>query len=155
MWSTSRLIRSAALMSFALIAGSALLPPASASITTQHPRKTRLAAVSVVSENDVWVVGTRVKTSGTNPVALHWDGQDWTKALLPGLGNRGYSRLAAVDAIATDDVWAVGTAPNTWQGAPLAVHFDGTSWTRAPKLLFKGVTESSTPSQTTARRTSG
>jgi len=104
----------------------------------------RLAAISVVSEDDVWAVGSTVKTSGTNPFALHWDGHHWRRSLLPGMGNRGYKRLAAVDAIASDDVWAVGTAPHSWAGAPLALHFDGTSWTRVSHRVFKGLAGSLT-----------
>jgi hypothetical protein len=56
-----------------------------------------------------------------------WDGHSWANA--PGMA-RPHSSLRAIDAIGSDDVWAVGTH---WLDSPqetrsLIVHWNGTAW---------------------------
>ena len=51
-----------------------------------------------------------------------WDGQHWRPADIPLTEHTG---LSSVDAISSDDVWAVGAS-----ATPVGFHWDGTSWTR-------------------------
>jgi hypothetical protein len=86
-----------------------------------------LMAVSAVSANDVWAVG-----SGDGfGLIEHWDGTSWSVVPHPnpGIGNRFFG----VAAIASDDVWAVG-----YQGGAdglsqtLVERWDGDSWSVVP-----------------------
>jgi hypothetical protein len=86
-----------------------------------------LTGISVVAEDDVWVVGIR---DGVRPFAEHWDGTAWTQSNVGFFGHRGYVWLNAVDAIASNNVWAVGRAPHYFHGSPMILHFDGHSWIR-------------------------
>ena len=74
------------------------------------PQGNLLSGVSGTSPSDVWAVGVH----GT---ILHFDGTEWTRALVDTT-----ERLYDVWAAAPDDAWAVGK-----EG--LALHWDGASWT--------------------------
>lgn len=52
---------------------------------------------------------------------MHWDGSAWSAANYPEL-----TRLYAVTAVATDDVWAVGGQ---------AAHWNGSTWSSVPLAL--------------------
>jgi hypothetical protein len=89
-----------------------------------------LQSVSMGGRRDAWAVGGSVVSGGERHVlALHWDGSSWTDAGAPDPGVfRNY--LNGVDAIAPDDVWAVGSSENSdairWWNA---WHWDGSHWT--------------------------
>src|SRR5213083_823877 len=62
--------------------------------------------VSMVSATDVWAVGLAFdEFAPDRPLLEHWNGATWTDVLttLPQ-----DTALYGVDALATDDVWAVG-----------------------------------------------
>ncbi|HEX3272635.1 MAG TPA: hypothetical protein VHR15_18460 [Ktedonobacterales bacterium] len=97
-----------------------------------------LTGVATFSANDVWAVGgftVSMSTRGTVTAQLieHWDGKTWTVVPNPALpqGNRG---LGGVAAIASNDVWAVGSissltpTPPVTQTQPLVEHWDGSAW---------------------------
>jgi hypothetical protein len=88
-----------------------------------------LEDVSAAAPNDVWAVGARVVETyygvAWDSLAEHWDGARWalnTIQLPPG------QVLYGVDAVAADDIWAVGQDD---YGATI-VHYDGSSWTHVP-----------------------
>jgi hypothetical protein len=88
-----------------------------------------LTGVAAIAPDDVWVVGYTgdPDLSLEQALLLHWDGQLW--AIVDGgraVGS-GKSALRDVEAVAADDVWAVGYLHNQ----PLIVHFDGTTWSRS------------------------
>ncbi|HEY0069831.1 MAG TPA: hypothetical protein VGE04_07680, partial [Chloroflexia bacterium] len=79
-----------------------------------------LNAVSAVSSNDVWAVGAYDDPNDPRlgaPLAMHWDGVQWTVVPGPDAGDEG-GRLESVVSLGSNDVWAVG-APN------LTAHWDG------------------------------
>jgi hypothetical protein len=97
-----------------------------------------LQAVAALAPDDAWAVGSfeaqgiRLDAPATDrPLALHWDGDGWTVVPLPDVGRGG---LTGVAATGTDDVWAVGQTVRTSGGdyavAPLALHWDGSGWSR-------------------------
>ncbi|MEO5953598.1 MAG: hypothetical protein ABIQ44_14120, partial [Chloroflexia bacterium] len=72
--------------------------------------------VGMVSDNDVWAVGAIGHSySGEHSFSEHWNGSTWELVATPDKG-----KLAGVEALAADDVWAVGN------GAFL--HWDGADW---------------------------
>jgi hypothetical protein len=77
-----------------------------------------LTSVATLSDEAAWAVGHGVPSG---PVALHWNGKDWTRMPTP-MPPRG--RLLAVAGTAHHDVWAVGA---TDRGS-LIMHFDGHGW---------------------------
>jgi hypothetical protein len=90
-----------------------------------------LSGVTVESPTDVWAVGTRVTASSARGLAEHWNGSSWSIVPTPPPPQPG--GLNAVDAVASDDVWAVGTfSADEGVPHPLAEHWDGTSWSVVP-----------------------
>jgi hypothetical protein len=62
----------------------------------------------------------------------HWDGVSWTRVTSSNVGRPAGGQLGDVVALATDDVWAVGSYG---QGAPsrtLIEHWDGETWSVVP-----------------------
>ncbi len=78
-----------------------------------------------------WAVGT----AGAHGLALRWNGTRWHRVRLPFGPNRSPS-LSSIAATSRHDVWAVGTIrepgsdPALGITNPVAVHWDGSSWTQ-------------------------
>ncbi|MDQ3928617.1 MAG: S-layer homology domain-containing protein, partial [Chloroflexota bacterium] len=94
---------------------------------------TYLFGVAAVATNDVWAVGrvTTYESSGASTdkaLALHWNGVQWSIVPMPDLGP-GHTVLAGVDAVSSNDVWAVGNRINPQGEAALILHWDGSQWT--------------------------
>ncbi|HEY7756495.1 MAG TPA: hypothetical protein VID69_09735 [Actinomycetota bacterium] len=88
-----------------------------------------LTGVAAISPDDVWVVGYEGDpvASLERALVLHWDGQVW-EVDDPGRAvGSGRSALLGIEAVAPDDVWAVGYL----HSRPLIVHFDGEAWSRS------------------------
>ena len=84
-----------------------------------------LLAVDGVASNDVWAVGFGHSSSNQVGVPLiqHWDGTRWSLSRSPNVG-RGFAALRGIVAVATNDVWAVGSHA----GETLVEHWNGTAW---------------------------
>ncbi|HEX8218574.1 MAG TPA: S-layer homology domain-containing protein [Chloroflexia bacterium] len=98
-----------------------------------------LKSIEVIAENDVWAVGLEragTYVSMSDVLMQHWDGSTWTRAPFQDQTLSGWvSELADVDAAASDDVWAVGSANDGVNVSRLLImHWNGTSWTRLPDL---------------------
>ena len=86
-----------------------------------------LKDLSAVGPNDVWASGYRVIDAGEYyeyaSIVEHWDGKAWSlTTIVPG------HQLTGIEALAPDDVWAVGT--DATRG--VVAHFDGTGWDLVP-----------------------
>ncbi len=90
----------------------------------QQPYDPALFGISVRTPADVWAVGNDYSTGAS--AIMHWDGSTWS---LDDSAQPAAAGLSDVDALAADDVWAVGryTAPDG-KGHLLIEHFDGTGW---------------------------
>ncbi|MEQ8318107.1 MAG: GC-type dockerin domain-anchored protein [Phycisphaerales bacterium] len=87
-------------------------------------------AISGATEDDAWAVGQgeQTGTAGFPPTAFlnHWNGDRWE---LVDIGLRDFGFLGDVIALASDDVWAVGSRFHDDIGTqPLIIHFDGSAW---------------------------
>jgi hypothetical protein len=83
-----------------------------------------LKAVSVIAPDDGWAVGDQGNSSGSyRPLIRHWDGQAWSDVATPSLSGVDM-RFLALAALASDDIWAVGTGADR----TLAAHWDGRDW---------------------------
>ena len=89
-----------------------------------------LWSLGAVDSSNVWVVGW-----GANKAAYsaHYNGSSWTRVPVPAVG-AWRNQLKAVDGIAANDVWAVGSYNIFAAGDffPLAMHWDGATWTNFP-----------------------
>jgi hypothetical protein len=85
--------------------------------------ETVLTAVDVRTASDVWAVGYYDDGGGKRPLALHWNGGNWSTSPVPGVG-----LLRQVSVVAAGNVWAAGTYNGAHGTQTLIVHFDGTTW---------------------------
>ena|SRR5580658_291681 len=90
-----------------------------------------LKAMTATSASDIWAVGSLLTDGGEilNFLFEHWDGTSWTATAIP--TNDAFLFGASADA--ANDVWAVGfTGPENDSSRTLVMHYNGTSWTKAP-----------------------
>jgi hypothetical protein len=93
-----------------------------------------LYGVSALTPTDVWAVGESVpgsqsgEPSAYQPVAMHWDGIQWTIIDTP--QQSGGLLLNDVVALAPNNVWAVGA--NDGFHSTIAMNWDGTAWSIVP-----------------------
>ncbi|MEO5951985.1 MAG: S-layer homology domain-containing protein [Chloroflexia bacterium] len=101
-------------------------------VSTLNPGYSNLmSGVSAVSANDVWAVGyynLSPTTGGYHLLTLHWDGTQWNNVPNPDPGFNYTNNLAAVEAVASNDVWAVGFYRH-FSPLELIMHWDGSQWT--------------------------
>lgn len=91
-----------------------------------------LAAIAVISANDVWAVGTDGQggfNSSTQGLTEYWDGTAWS---IVGDASPINSELLGVAAVATNDVWAVGNYYDNQGWHTFTEQWNGTSWTAIP-----------------------
>ena len=101
---------------------------------TRGPRFTHGADLRGIVETGperAWAVGT----AGTHGLVLRWNGTRWNRARLPFDPDRSPS-LSSIAAVSRHDVWAVGTIrepgsdPALGITNPVALHWDGSTWTQ-------------------------
>jgi hypothetical protein len=89
----------------------------------------QLYSVAAVSSNNVWTVGA---SSDNNvlfqPLIEHWDGMQWSTVANP-LAPGTSAFIYGIASLAANDIWAVGYIQVGFSAQqPLAVHWDGSSW---------------------------
>lgn len=91
-----------------------------------------LSAISATSASDIWAAGFAQSADGMSDhvIAEHFNGTSWSATQLPDLSSSfPFNTPGAVDAISPSSVWIIGLAvTGNGHTAPLAEHFDGTSW---------------------------
>jgi hypothetical protein len=123
----------------AVVAASAALPGASAAATCQAwsgpppaigDEWSGFRDVVTLSDCRALAVGT-FRDAGTERALIErWNGTRWTIVEAPDFGGT-QEGLDAVSAVNGRDVWAVGAVvTGGGEDRPLALHWDGTSWTR-------------------------
>jgi len=93
-----------------------------------------LMAVAVISANDVWAVGSGRVFDDDVTLTLHWDGTAWSFVSSPNVAGEVDNTLSGVAAVASNDVWAVGTQQPESLTDPhtLTLHWDGSAWSIVP-----------------------
>jgi hypothetical protein len=93
-----------------------------------------LHAGSALSPDDIWAVGAG---GDGDPIVCelsqihHWDGQTWTHVPSQAPDGCAWHSLYAVEAIASDDVWAGGESfDGDYRG--LSLHWNGSAWSEEP-----------------------
>lgn len=79
-------------------------------------------ALAVVGKNEAWL--------GLNPGLAHFDGKRWT--VVDSFPTNGSQIPTALAAASRNNIWLVGTQHGGGPGreTPLALHYDGVSWSR-------------------------
>jgi hypothetical protein len=92
------------------------------------PYLSYIQSVAAIASDDVWAVGQYQTTMNgyQQTLALHWDGSSWTVVPTPN-PDPYFDALYGVSAVASDDVWAVGSVNSGH--ATLIEHWNGTAWT--------------------------
>ena len=90
-----------------------------------------LTSVAALSTNDVWAVGYFFGCSSflLKPMALHWNGAQWSNVPTPKLNTNDNAAFNSVVALAANNVYAVGYKPAS-NGAVMTLieHWDGVAW---------------------------
>ena len=94
-----------------------------------------LSAVAAISPTDVWAVGGSDNLRGiATPVIVHWDGKRLRSYSAFRPSRRNGSELAAISAVASHDVWAVGVDG----GKRVVMQWDGRAWKRVTTPRVRG-----------------
>ena len=110
------------------------------------PSPTTFDSVSAATETDAWAVGVAEDNGTAFTLAQRWDGDRFSTVRTPTPGRRGHPRLLGVDAMGSDDVWAVGEflkLTSVPAAHTVAAHWDGSSWSivPSPNRRFSGYDE--------------
>jgi hypothetical protein len=93
------------------------------------PGPSALYAVSALSSTNAWAVGWSGSGTAT-PLALQWDGTEWTPVVVPAPSSGGHlDDVALIDA---NNAWAVGSYALGYTSYPLIERWDGAAWTMWP-----------------------
>jgi hypothetical protein len=89
-----------------------------------------LRGVTVLSAGEAWAVGGSGPDLEQPATVLleRWDGSAWTAEEGP-TSSASVNELRAVDASEPNDVWAVGRASGSAGDVPVALRYDGSTWT--------------------------
>jgi hypothetical protein len=92
-----------------------------------------LNSIAVVSPSDIWAAGHyRDTLNVSHTMTQHWDGNSWAIVPSPSISPTN-SFLQGIDAVASNDVWAVGYYPNqSGIRQTLIEHWNGSSWSVVP-----------------------
>jgi hypothetical protein len=97
--------------------------------TKSYRWKGRLSAVAASSPKDIWAVGQigQSSTPDARAIAVHGNGQRWTRTPLPRLPESSW--LSGVASLARDDAWAVGGVEDSHHSdGALMMHWNGRGW---------------------------
>jgi hypothetical protein len=114
-------------------------------VPSHAPANGQLFGVDALSPTDVWAVGQYLVSGlGWKTLVLHWNGTAWSQVASPSVGANPNDALQAVTAISATDIWAAGsysthTTPTAFK--TLALHWNGTTWTRVPTPAPAGATK--------------
>jgi hypothetical protein len=101
-------------------------------VAVNEPGQSTLTGVSSVSATNVWTVGYSRDTNGYfHPLIEFWNGGNWTLVNGAAFPNTGFDRLEAVLALASNDVWVLGSSGR--HPKPVFEHWDGSAWTIVPQ----------------------
>ena len=98
-----------------------------------------LTAVGGTQATGLWAVGWRESPGGLQPLVLRYDTAQPSPTWVSVTGAGGVPApgqidtvLTGVDVVSASDVWAVGYYFDGSVDHPLALHWDGTSWSNSP-----------------------
>ena len=137
-FATHRKLLGASVLSVALLGSLGVITPAaqasdgSSTVDGSYVGRT-LRGVTSISKTDAWIVGlTQQEGFVLQTLTEHWDGKAWVEVPSPNPAGEQVSDLLAVDAVSTDDVWAVGNSGVAETSHTIIEHWDGQQWSLMP-----------------------
>lgn len=95
-----------------------------------------LKDVVALAADDVWSIGYSFgDKGGRQPIAIHWDGSEWTIAKTP----KDLASLGDMTRVG-EELWAIGYGPEF----PYMLRYDGNAWRKAQAPDTKGTTVAGT-----------
>ena len=99
-----------------------------------------LTAIAGTQDTGLWAVGWRESPTGLLPLILRYDTTQPSPTWVSVTGAGGFPAppgtvdtvLTGVDVLSADDVWAVGYYFDGGVNQPLALHWDGSTWSYSP-----------------------
>jgi hypothetical protein len=92
-----------------------------------------LAGTTCVAAADCWAVGYYNAAPGvTHTLVERWDGTAWSRVPSPNAGTLQSNVLRGVTCVSATDCWAVGYHDDDGIHQALALHWDGSAWSRVP-----------------------
>jgi hypothetical protein len=90
-------------------------------------------SLAAVAPNDIWAVGYYwLSGQRHTTMILHWDGSAWSVVPSPNASSFD-NHLFAVDALAANDIWAVGRYMEiSGRWLTLTLHWEGSAWSIVP-----------------------
>ena len=93
----------------------------------------RFEAIAAITENDIWFAGGGYDQDNIDRprnLLVHYDGSDFDEVIYMDLLSNSGHRIRDLDALASDDIWAVGAHGGVAaaQGLAHVAHFDGYEW---------------------------
>lgn len=94
---------------------------------------TQLSVVAAHGPSDVWIVGVKYASHRDTLVMLHWNGSAWTQESGPATGMVTIF-VNGARMVSPGNLWVVGMGKATPKGVrhPLALHWNGHTWTDTP-----------------------
>src|SRR6266568_2339288 len=145
-WVSARYPATASSTKGIMLLGSVPSPPKKpkSSISTQSARGANatdntLMAVSGTQATGLWAVGYQLSPTGLKPLVLRYDTTLQSPSWVSVSGAGGVPSPGQVDTVLTgvdvrsaSDVWAVGYYSDGSVDRPLALHWDGSTWSNSP-----------------------
>jgi hypothetical protein len=85
-----------------------------------------LGSVWAASKTDAWAVGG----SASGAQVLHWNGAKWSVLSLTKLALPSSAYLSSVSGSSASNIWAVGYSFASSTATPVALHFNGHTWSK-------------------------
>ena len=100
-------------------------------------RDNQLSRVAFVSSNDVWAVGNSASSLDERRTLIqHWNGANWSIVPSPNAAERPINWLIGVEAVASNNVWAVGYSAMSQSSSSinrtLILRWNGSTWSIVP-----------------------
>ena len=103
----------------------------------------RLSAVTALSANDAWAVGTATNAAqGLTTFIIHWNGTQWSRVASPNVppeNSTGWNELQDIAAVSPGNIWAVGYGEPSFgtSDVTITLHYNG-SLTQRQKFDMDG-----------------
>ena len=104
----------------------------SVATTPQFDKGGYLDAIDAARSDSVWAAGHTYQALVGRALVLKWNGSQWKRQTVPQPAATVSRQPNDVAALAPHDVWVVGYDSPSAGDRPLALHWDGTAWSKLP-----------------------
>jgi hypothetical protein len=102
-------------------------------VSIEFGHSNTLTSITAIASDDIWAAGWAI-TRGGNGIKMifeHWDGTAWRMEPSPSPAGT-FQFAVGIDAVSSDDIWAVGYDETRSPLRTLTAHWNGRSWRIVP-----------------------